>query len=170
MTQEEIKMVNATARTAGAVGAKALVPKAVLKLLQAYFPNDPSVKVLDYGSGPTAQHAARLREEGYAVTAHEIGDNLRRGVHDFEAMDYYYNLVYASNVLNVLPTREALRAVVEEIRGVCGGTAGAGLFVFNYPSSPRKAGLKPVEVLYEVQQRFCMVQALKGYSGVYYAY
>jgi hypothetical protein len=123
------KTVNATARSAGAVGARALVPRKVRELA-AY-----DVTILDYGSGPKAMHTLGLRDDGYSnVTAHELGGNLT-SVHDPDALTREYDVVMASNVLNVQPTLLDLARVVGELR--C-ATKSGGLLVCNFPASPRK--------------------------------
>ena len=101
-------------------------------------------KILDFGSGPAAQHTTRLREAGFTnITAHEFGDNVREGVHDPKALSKKYDVVFASNVLNVQSSETMLRQTLESIEKA---VRRGGFAVFNYPTSPRKAGMKDAEV------------------------
>lgn len=126
------KTVNATARSAGAVGARALVPRKVRELTEHH----QGFAILDYGSGPKAMHTLALRRDGWDnVTAHELGGNLT-SVHDPHALDREYHVVMASNVLNVQPTREDLVRVLCELRAA---TRPGGICVANFPESPRKS-------------------------------
>jgi hypothetical protein len=101
--EEDMAIANATSRSRGAVGAKAVVPKAARELIQE------GDRVLDFGAGKDAMHTKMLREEGFDVTAHEFGDNQKPGIHDPEALEKGpYDLVYASNVINVQNSDEML--------------------------------------------------------------
>jgi len=151
-----VKTVNATARSAGAVGARALVPRKVRELpaLEA-----KSVTILDYGSGPKALHTLGLRNDGYDnVTAHELGGNLT-SVHDPEALTRKYHVVMASNVLNVQPTRKDLVHVLCELRAA---TAGGGMCVVNFPESPRKNGVSVNELASLLEWLFGNVRQVGG--------
>jgi hypothetical protein len=129
MTYEET--VNKTARAAGAVGARALVPRKVRELTE----ESKGIRILDYGSGPQAMHAIALRNDGWDnVTAHEIGANVT-DLHDPDALGRNYHVVMASNVLNVQPTRADLRNVLLQIRVA---VKKGGFAVVNFPESPRK--------------------------------
>ena len=135
---EETRIATRTARGAGVVGATAVVPRWV----EGNVPK--SKKVLDFGSGPPARHTMSLREKGYTdVTAHEFGDNVQEGVHDPKALSKKYDVVFASNVLNVQSSEAMLKRTLKQIRD---SVKKGGLAVFNYPASPRKAGLKVASV------------------------
>jgi len=137
-TPEEMDVATKTARGAGAVGGKAIVPLWIGDNVPA------NAKILDFGSGPTAQHTTRLREAGFTdVTAHEFGANIREGIHSPDALLQQYDVVFASNVLNVQSSEGMLRRTLESIRQALKED---GYAVFNYPGSPRKAGLSNNEV------------------------
>jgi len=98
--------------------------------------------VLDYGAGPEAMHTAALRELGLAVTAWEIGENFREGVHDPEALSRRYNVVLASNVLNTASRWVDVLAMLDELgRAVLPG----GRVIVNLPAEPRKDAWPPVK-------------------------
>ena len=144
--EEETRIATRTARGAGVVGATAVVPRWVGE-------NVPkSKKILDFGSGPPARHTMALREKGYTnVTAHEFGDNVQKGVHDPKALSKKYDVVFASNVLNVQSSEAMLKRTLKQI---CGSVKKDGLAVFNYPKEPRKAGLKVATVAGAIAEVF----------------
>lgn len=150
MTQNDyVALVNKTSRSRGAVGGNSLVLRTVLSLP---FLN---ATILDYGAGKDAIQTKRLREEGYRnVTAYEIGENFNPELHDPKATEFVYDIVMASNVLNVQPDVERLRDVIEDLANC---TRFVGLCVVNYPSGPRKAGLSLEEVLELLREKFAYV-------------
>jgi hypothetical protein len=126
---EEIAAANRTARAAGSVGARALVPRYVTETARR------GETVLDFGAGKQAAHTLRLREAGLDVTAHEFGANVVAGLHDPRALDRKYDTVMLSNVVNVQPR---LREAEELLRMARGLIHDDGRVVFNYPETPRK--------------------------------
>lgn len=127
----DLARVNRTARSAGAVGPGAVVPGIVCR---TWYGARPIPTVLDYGAGPEAVHSKMLRDCGLDVAAWDIGYNFREGVHDPQALSRTYDVVMASNVLNVQPTPEHLLAVLDELFGL---VKPYGMLVCNYPASPR---------------------------------
>lgn len=154
--QAEVKIANDTSRSRGAVGANAITPKYVA---QTATPNET---ILDYGAGKDAMHTQSLQEQGLNVTAHEIGENYTPGVHDPSALTKQYDTVYASNVLNVAPSAQFLNGQLSEISQ---STADNGRAVFNYPATPRKAGLTVAEVKAIISQYFSDVKRVGGTSS-----
>ena len=100
VSEEDIKVANLTSRNKGAVGEQAIVPKWIEENV------NKKSSILDYGAGKSAQHTERLSNEGYNVTAYEFGDNVNPNIHDVNALDKKYDVVYASNVLNVQNSEE----------------------------------------------------------------
>lgn len=123
-----IARANATSRHGGAVGSKALVPRYVESVAK------DTDFILDYGAGKRAAHAARLRESGLNVVAHEFGANFNGSYHDRLALMYQYDIVYASNVLNVQGHGNMLWETLGEIYFA---VKSGGRAIFNYPESPR---------------------------------
>jgi SAM-dependent methyltransferase len=129
---DELEIANRTSRSLGAVGAKALVPRVVRDWLQ------PTDRVLDFGAGKDAAHAVRLKDEGFDVTAHEFGKNQQPGLHDPNALQAGpYDVVYASNVLNVQSNVKMLTRTLLQIRRAL---KPGGIFIGNFPKQPRKMG------------------------------
>lgn len=128
----EIEMANRTSRAFGAVGRRAIVPRIVREWI-----SDGDL-VLDFGAGKSAIHAVQLRREGYNVVAHEFGQNQRAGLHDSDALQNgAYDIVYASNVLNVQSSYRMLQSTLMQIF-IC--LRFGGIFIGNYPR-PRKMAL-----------------------------
>lgn len=97
----------------------------------------PDARVLDYGAGKKPNQALMLISRGYDITMWEIGKNFVEGVHDPNALRRKYDIVYASNVLNVQFKPECLDLVLKITQG-CLDPNGYGIFVANYPDTPRK--------------------------------
>ena len=147
-TDEEVKIANATSRNSPAIGMNAIVPKYVLENY------DRGVDILDFGAGKAAAHAGVLRNEGFdSITACEFGDNQNRVLHDPKATSYKYDLVYASNVLNV---QSGLRMLWKTLEILANCVRIKGDLLVNYPLSPRKL------------QNFVDSERLEGYLGSFF--
>jgi hypothetical protein len=142
---DEVSIVNKTNRNRGAVGHNAITPQYVASVAHK------GDTILDYGAGKAASHALNLRAQGLDVTACDIGENLRPGVHDPSALKHKYDIVYASNVLNVAPSVDFLRKTLSEVQGA---VKTEGRAIFNYPQEPRKAGLTTKQVEDIVREYF----------------
>jgi hypothetical protein len=155
-----IRAVNQTYRargaTSGASGARAVVPRVVESLIS------PRDRVLDFGAGTEAIHARNLRLKGYNVFAYDIGMNLDPAIHDRTALTKKWDVVYASNVMNVQPSKSALVDLLSVISQIL---VKGGLFVGNYPSSPRKSGLSVSDVDMLLNKQFSAVERVKGVSS-----
>ena len=102
-------IVTKTARYTGAVGKKAVVPRYVANI--ASFDDE----ILDFGSGSKAIHVQMLKNQGFNVTAWDLGKNFVKGIHSPDALKRQYDIVYASNVLNVQPSRKYLDIIVKKL-------------------------------------------------------
>lgn len=149
------RTVNSTYRNSSAIGRANAVPRAVMNLLASGEIRPRTI--LDFGSGKDDDDAAALRAMGYDVTAHDTGRNYVSGIHDPDALDRQYDLVFASNVLNVQPTLEDLVLTVDEIAGA---VAPGGALVANY--YPTKDAKWPREVFAMLEERFAAVERVKG--------
>lgn len=149
---EYVRSVNRTYRKTLPGGAKPVVPRVVAALAR------PGDRVLDFGAGTAAVQARELRAQGVAVVAHDIGANVDPRVHDPRALFGKYDLVYASNVLNVQPDAFRLEILLDQVAGVL---APGGRFVANYPM-PRKGGLSIQEVEAILRRRFGSAGRVSG--------
>lgn len=152
-SSDEMAIANRTSAT-GAVGAKAIVPPYAASIAK------DGQTILDFGAGKVAMHAQKLKAQGLNVTAYEFGNNINPKLHDRNALSRKYDIVYASNVLNVQSTPEMMQKTLETIRKV---TKSNGSFVANFPSEPRKMpGLKASEVEAMLLKYFSTVQRVGG--------
>ena len=135
-TAEEIKIANKTSRSSGAIGSKAITPMYVQRAAKK------GDRILDFGAGKDAAHATRMNMVGLDVTAHEFGDNVVQGLHNPKALARKYDIVYASNVLNVQSSVKMLESTLETL-AKC--TKKKGFLVVNYPLSPRKGVMESVD-------------------------
>ena len=157
LDKKYLKTVNSTCRSNGAIGKNAIIPRIVPLYARK------TDKILDFGAGKDAMHTMSLRKKGYRVTAYEIGNNFNPALHDVNALYRTYNVVYASNVLNVQPNRMYLDMVLDTISCVL---VRDGLFITNYPSSPRKCEGLGVEEMTEILEKyFRVVKRVKQAPG-----
>jgi hypothetical protein len=133
-TSAQIAKANASSRSRGAVGLKALVPRYVTQIAT------PAHTILDFGAGKDALHTRRLTGLGLNVEAYDFGNNVTP-LHNERALQGKYDIVFASNVLNVQQDETMLRETLRQIWQVANWRA-----VFNYPVSPRYSTLTVDEV------------------------
>lgn len=171
LTPDEIREVVITYRCGGAIGGnQAFLPKVVKEFLS----NSPScadgyTHVLDYGAGKDAPHTFWLRmcSEAYKVTAWDVGVNFVPEIHNATALSRRYDIVFASNVLNIAPGWNALKRILDEVSSLV--EIGSGMFFCNYPFSPRRIHLGTNEALREeLLLRFNVVEVYSYTSGVWF--
>lgn len=152
-TEKEIREANKTARSNGASAInpdgtiRAIVPNFIYKNIDKY----RNKTLLDYGAGKSAIHTKWLRENGLNVTAYDFGENCINGIHDKNALDKIYDVVFASNVLNVQSSDVMMSITLNQIYKVI---KNGGVFIFNYPSSPRKSKMSEYEIVNMVHSVF----------------
>lgn len=144
-TEKEIKEANKTARSNGASAInldgtiRAIVPNFIFNNIEKY----QDKTILDFGAGKEAIHTKWLRDNGLNVTAYDFGENCIEGIHDKNALDKRYDVIFASNVLNVQSSDTMMDATLYQIYKTL---KKGGQFIFNYPSSPRKSDMPEWEV------------------------
>ena len=154
---EEMDVATATSRTVGAVGPRAVVPRAVRQFAKKKH------SILDFGAGRYAAHAQMLSDEGYKVTAYDFGSNVTE-LHDPNALHKQYDIVYASNVLNVQSSVDMLERTVAQIAN---SVKSGGIFIGNLPGAPRKSPDVNADVLSEVLSKyFSNVERISGTKTV----
>lgn len=142
-TTQEITTVTRTARHSGAVGHKAVVPA---YLLGCWFPPDSGVSasILDFGCGRHEVHVHQLRRA--LPCCGVVGYDLSLPGSE-RHLSGTYDVVLASNVLNVQTTPHMLRRTLRQLASLA--RRGAAI-IANYPASPRKAGLTVAEIKAEI--------------------
>lgn len=153
----EVIVANKTARGGGAVGAEAVVPGFVKRYVL------PGQTVLDFGAGPEARHTIAMRGMGLQVTAYDFGANVTPGLHDPRALERQYDVVLASNVLNVADTEALLLKTLNQI--ACAVRQPKGIALVNLPKNPRKGAwlgtsADEARLMRLLMQRFETVQQL----------
>ena len=161
MTQEEKNIAKRTSRSSGASALnkdgtiRAVVPLFVEKNV------DKNKRILDFGAGKGAVSTKYLRDKGFDVTAYDLwcgeGDELL----DICALDRDYDVVFASNVLNVQSSHDML---VETVREIYGALDNCGELICNYPSSPRKMELSADALAYLLSTVFGSTPQMVGGS------
>lgn len=136
MTVEEIKIANATYRRNGSsvFDENGKIRSVVANYVAENTSKDK--KILDFGCGSEFIQGKYLMSLGFDVDGYDFGSNKPKEC--VNALGSHYDVVYASNVLNVLSSSEALRETLLQIKNCLkNGT----VFVANYPQSPRKLNL-----------------------------
>lgn len=158
LSEEEITQVTKTARSSGAVGPNAKVPHLVLNMTY-----DTRDWILDYGSGSEAPHTKGLREVGYGnAWAHDFVRDITANemfVDDLEATKGKWDIIFASNVLNIQMSEEMLDGTLNAIWQLMNPFS---IFVTNYPSSPRKIDLSTEEIHCKLRTGFDRVHKTHG--------
>lgn len=163
-TEQEIKMANKTSRSNGASAInpdgtiRAIVPNFIYKNIDKY----RNKTLLDYGAGKHAIHTKWLREQRLNVTAYDFGNNCVEGLHDKNALNKRYDVIFASNVLNVQSSESMMETTLYQIYK---SLKKEGEFIFNYPSTPRKMNMQTSELIALISKIF-NAKAL-NYKGVF---
>ena len=91
--------------------------------------------ILDFGAGKDALGTLYLRKQGFEnVDAFELGRNAIDGLHYPHAMESNYDVIFASNVLNVQPDVPRLLGVISDVKSCLNA---GGKFICNFPVKPR---------------------------------
>lgn len=159
ISPEEIMKANKSSRSSGAVGPKALTPRMVLQYIKDT--GNKNVKILDFGSGKDAKHTYALRDMGLDVTAHDFSSNINDEHHDSDALNRIYDMVFASNVLNVQGSEQMMRRTIEDVLKTMSNDS---VFIANFPSSPRY-GFETAKEAKDILEEFFDVVVIHGSDG-----
>ena len=123
-------------------------------------------KILDFGAGFHGRHTLWLRKQGFDVTAHDCGSNIQTGLHDLKALSREYDIVFASNVLNVQPTVPHLIRTLDQVYSII---KPGGVFFCNFPSVPRKcdAIVTEEDLTDMLNERYAEVICVRGGSWMW---
>lgn len=161
-SNEAMRVANATLRSNGASvfdtdgGIRSIV---ALYVADKYREAREDYYILDYGCGKHAIQRAYLIEKcGFAhVDGHDFGNNQPI----CERFNYDYDVIYASNVINVAMSKTMVYNDFVEMKI---HTTDGGTVIFNYPSSPRKAGLSNKEIMEIAMNVFGNIETIH-YNG-----
>lgn len=158
MTAQEIKIAKATSRSAGASAIKDGKIRAVVPLwVESNV--DKSKTILDFGAGKGATSTKYLLSKGFDVVAYDLWVGNGDVLLDKFALNRQYDIVFASNVLNVQSSLQMLFETLNEIKLVMENN---GEFVCNYPLSPRKMDLKGTDIEEILLSMFGFVERVGG--------
>jgi len=140
---EEVLAANKTARSAGAVGSKAITPRRVAATIRR------GETVLNFGAGKPDPATGKYTHSETVRAAGGIVDEFDFGANAVGVLGKQYDTVMASNVLNVQSGRQMLRSTLSDIANSSKGRA-----VMNYPESPRYMDLSADDVAAEIRSVF----------------
>jgi len=152
-TNDEKKIANKTSRlnkNNGAIGLKSVVLNYVKNNI------NKSNSILDYGSGKYPLHTFLLRKMGFNVTPYDFGENLT-DLHDANALNKKYDVIFASNVLNVQSSLKMLHLTLNEIIRVMKVNS---IFITNYPKTPRKLRMTDNDLI-NILNKYFIVRKIK---------
>lgn len=148
-TNEEIKIANSTYRSRGSSvfdkdgNIRSVVARYIEKNI------DKSKKILDFGCGPEFVQGKYLNGIGFNVSGWDFGEN--KPDNCVSKLEKVYDVVYASNVLNVISSKRMLEETLDQIYGCI---KDGGVFIANYPQSPRKMAMNDRQLSEIVQNKF----------------
>lgn len=133
MTIEEIKIANSTYRRRGSsvFDKDGNVRSVVARYIEGHV--DKCKKILDYGCGSEFIQGNYLRQQDFDVDGWDIGVNKPKNC--VSELRHIYDVVYASNVLNVISSESMLMETLDQIYNCL---KPGGLFISNYPAAPHK--------------------------------
>lgn len=148
-TEEEIKIANATYRSKGSsvFDKDGNVRSVVARFVASSIGKDK--KILDFGCGSEFIQGKYLRDLGFDVAGWDFGEN--KPMNCVDKLEKIYDVVYASNVLNVISSRSMLRETLEQINDCL---KDGGMFIANYPQSPRKMTIKENDLKNIIKEKF----------------
>lgn len=161
-TSEEIKIANATYRRKGSsvFDKDGNIRSVVARFVSNSISKDK--KILDFGCGSEFIQGKYLRGLGFDVSAWDFGENKPKECVDALAEETY-DVVYASNVLNVISSMSMLMETLDQIYSCL---KDGGMFIANYPQSPRKMAVSEKEMKKIIEKKFNIeAQKISGVSS-----
>lgn len=148
-TQEEICIANATYRSKGSsvFDKDGNIRSVVARFVANSVSKDK--KILDFGCGSEFIQGKYLRELGFDVSGWDFGTNKPKECMD--KLEQIYDVVYASNVLNVISSMSMLTETLDQIYNCL---KDGGMFIANYPQSPRKMNISNNDLSNIIESKF----------------
>ena len=153
MTEEEIRIANKTYRSKGSsvFNSEGKIRSIVARYIESDV--DKTKKILDYGCGTYFVQGNYLNNIGFDVDGWDIGNN--KPVNCVKELENKYDVVYASNVLNTMNSKSMLEESLQQINRCL---LNKGLFIANYPKTPRKLNLSNDEMTELIEQYFLVIK------------
>lgn len=148
-TVEEINIANATYRSKGSsvFDANGNVRSVVANYIANHI--NKTKKILDFGCGSEFVQGKYLNDLGFNVSGWDFGNNKPKECVD--SLERVYDVVYASNVLNVISSHSMLAETLSQIYDCL---KDGGMFIANYPQSPRKMNINNKEMVAIITEKF----------------
>ena len=148
-TQEEIKLANATYRSKGSsvFDKDGNIRSVVARFVESNISKDK--KILDFGCGSEFIQGKYLNDLGFDVSGWDFGNNKPKECVD--KLEQIYDVVYASNVLNVISSESMLMETLDQIKSCLKHD---GIFIANYPQSPRKMAMSEKALYNIIKEKF----------------
>lgn len=160
-TEEEIKIANATYRSKGSsvFDKDGNIRSVVARFVARNITKDK--KILDFGCGPEFIQGKYLKNLGFDVSGWDFGSNKPKDCVD--KLEEVYDVVFASNVLNVISSQSMLTETLDQIKNCLKHD---GVFITNYPQSPRKMAITDKEMCNIIQEKIGgMAHKISGVSS-----
>lgn len=121
--------------------------------------SDTEREANDYYATPPSAVEMLLGLEGFSEIIMEPACGEGDELLDKYALDRQYDVVFASNVINVQSSMEMLRETLTQIYKA---TKYGGEFICNYPSSPRKMDMTTNDIARVIKEVFGNVENIGG--------
>lgn len=144
---EDDIMKTKSARSKGAVGKNAIIPRIIPILLKDV---ENPFDILDFGCGKDMVHVLELQMQGFSVSGYDI--NLPGTEKHLERA---WDIIYLSNVINVQSTKEELDDIFDLVWMSLHRVL--GIAMANYPNKPRYLGWTVKEMEDYLKTRFLSV-------------
>ena len=155
-------------KTQGRGFSEAIVPNYAINNLAS-----KGDKILDFGAGKHPYYVQKFRSEGYNIDGWDLPPSVQFWKENYDE-DFVgqietpiYDIVYASNVLNVASNEEFLERMT--IEKIFNSLKSGGKFVGNYPKSPRKNPTMTEGDLYNMLNNWFEDVQFNKKTGIYTA-
>lgn len=156
------KQIEKANKTYHKYGFKSSIPaKYIIKMALKSLLKDPNSLVLDYGAGKDPKMAKMLKNKGFSVVAHDIGDNQTHDHHK-KALNNKYDMVIAHNVLNIQDDKSMLNKSLEEIKDAL---KHGGLLIASFPDCPKELDVDRKEFMDIFKLHFSVLKFKNLKSG-----
>lgn len=120
---------------------------------------DKSKTILEFGAGKGATSTKYLLSKGFNVVAYDLWVGNGDVLLDKFSLNRQYDIVFASNVLNV---QNSLLMLFETLNQIKQAINNNGEFICNYPQSHRKMDLKETDIEEILFSMFGFVERVGG--------
>ena len=160
-SDDELNIARKTSRTQryspdkikGRGFGEAVVPSFAIELANK---NDT---ILDFGAGKHPYYVLKYRDLGYNIYGWDLPESMSFWEQEYpnedikpKGLNHQFDLVYASNVLNVAPNENFLRNLT--LNYILKALKSNGTFIGNFPLNPRKNPEMTTEKMYNILKEY----------------